>query len=314
MTTYLITGAAGFIGSNVVHALVYRGQAVRAIDNLSTGHRKNIEGVIDRIEFVEGSINNESLLRELMSGVDYCLHFAGINSVPRSIDLPVAMNEANVDGSLKVFVASRDAGVKRVIAASSSSVCGTRESGPSDENFPYAPISPYSVSKTAVENYAKVFADIYDMDIAIFRYFNVFGPRQDPNSAYSAVIPLFIKRLLAGQPIVIHGDGAQSRDFTYVENVVAANLLACQYEGQLAGVYNIACGATTSVLELAQELMEITGVRGVPEFTTPRPGDIRFSLADISKAKAIFGYEPAIPLMAGLERTVAWFRDSGGHQ
>lgn len=309
MSTVLVTGAAGFIGSNVASALVDEGYEVRALDNLSTGHRRNLDAIRDRIEFIDGSINDTDLLRAAMGGVDVCLHFAAINSVPRSIDNPLTVNKANVDGSVKVFIAARDAGVRRVIAASSSSVCGTRETGPSDENFPYAPISPYSVSKTAMEYYARVFADLYETDIAVFRYFNVFGPHQDPNSPYSAVIPKFIRLLLHGERPTIHGDGTQSRDFTYVDNVVRANLLGIQFPEWLAGIYNIACGGNTSVLEVTETLMSIIGVDGPPEFGPPRQGDIRFSQANIEKARSVLGYEPVVSVREGLERTVAWFRE-----
>ncbi len=310
MATYFITGVAGFIGSNVARSLVELGENVHGIDNFATGHRRNIASILDKISFTEGTITDEDVLRRAMADADYCLHFAGINSVPRSIDKPIAVNEANVDGSIKVFLAARDLGLKRVIAASSSSVCGTRETRASTEQYPHAPISPYSVSKTALENYARVFSDLYDIDIAVFRYFNVFGPQQDPDSPYSAVIPLFIKKLLTGEVPTIHGDGSQSRDFTYVENIVHANVLGCAAEGRLSGVYNIACGATTSVLELTRILMELTNVAGDPQFTSPRAGDIRFSLADVTKAKEAFGYVPKVTLQEGLERTVAWFRSA----
>mgnify|MGYP002624339790 CR=1 FL=1 len=310
MATVLVTGGAGFIGSNVAVALAKRGDRIRVLDDLSTGFRINLKPSLDALEIFEGSINDDELLRKAMEDVEVCLHFAAINSVPRSIALPKAVNRANVDGSVNVFITARDAGVKRVIAASSSSVCGTREGGASDENFPYAPISPYSVSKTAMEHYARVFADTYDMEIAVFRYFNVFGPRQNPSSAYSAVIPKFIKRLLNCDKPTIHGDGSQSRDFTYVDNVVEANLLGVDCPSRLVGVYNIACGGNTTVLELTRTLMEIMGVDGEPNFDAPRPGDIRFSQANIEKARSVLGYEPKVSVREGLERTVAWFREN----
>lgn len=313
MSTILVTGGAGFIGSNVALALAGRGDTIRVFDDLSTGFRDNLclddQGVRNSIEFIKGDINDSDLLREAMVGVDVCLHFAAINSVPRSIDKPKLVNRANVDGSVNIFLTARDLGVKRVIAASSSSVCGTRQGGISDEEFPYAPISPYSVSKTAMENYARVFSDLYDVDIAVFRYFNVFGPRQNPNSEYSAVIPKFIRQLFRNEIPTIHGDGLQSRDFTYVDNVVQANVLGVDYPGRLAGVYNIACGDNTTVLELTRMLMAIVGVESGPNFGPARPGDIQFSQANIEKARSILGYEPDVPVREGLERTVAWFRE-----
>lgn len=312
MSSYLVTGAAGFIGSNLTASLSERGEEVRGIDDFSTGRRENLDRFDDSVDFREGSILDEDFLREAMKGVDFVLHHAAIPSVPRSIDAPILSCRANVEGSMKVFLAARDAGVRRTIAASSSSVCGNMTEGPNDESLNLYPISPYAVSKVAVENYARVFSGLYGVDIVCLRYFNVFGPGQDPNSAYSAAIPKFITRLLGGEMPTVHGDGSQSRDFTFVENVIDANVLACSAAGSIAGTYNIACGKTTSVLAVANILMEIIGIRGEPEWAPGRPGDIHFSQACIDKAAGVFGYEPRVSIREGLERTVRWYQERSG--
>lgn len=305
---YLVTGGAGFIGSNIVHRLVRDGHRVRVMDDLFTGFRENLTGIADRVEFVDASILDETALPEAMAGVDYCLHLAAIGSVPRSIARPLASNAANVEGSMRVFLSARDAGVKRVVHSSSSSVYGNNKVFPATEDLPLDPISPYAVSKMAAERYAQVFAELYDMDIVRLRYFNVFGPRQNPHSEYSAVIPKFIKGLQNGEKLVIHGDGAQSRDFTFVENVVHANLLACASEQSITGVYNVACGGSTSVLDIATILCELMGAPAEFEFVDARPGDIPKSWAATERAKAAFGYEPLISLREGLARTVEWYQ------
>lgn len=304
---YLVTGGAGFIGSNIAHQLVRDGQRVRVIDDLFNGFRDNLADIADDIELVEASILDESALTEAMSDVDYCLHLAAIGSVPRSIARPLASNAANVEGSMRVFLAARDAGVKRVVASSSSSVYGNNTIFPADEDLPTNPISPYAVSKMAVERYAQVFVELYEIDIAVLRYFNVFGPRQYPHSEYSAVIPKFITRVQNGEKPLIHGDGSQCRDFTFVDNVVHANVLACQPEQPIAGIYNIACGGSTSVRELATIICELMGVPTEFEFLDARPGDIPNSWASIERANAAFGYEPLVSLREGLAKTVEWY-------
>ena len=306
---YLVTGGAGFIGSNLVHRLASEGSRVRVIDNLFNGFRGNLTGIANDIEIVEASILDESALTEAMSGVDYCLHLAAIGSVPRSIERPLASNAANVEGSMRVFLAARDAGVKRVVSSSSSSVYGNNTVFPATEELPLDPISPYAVSKLAAEHYAKVFSKLYDIDIVRLRYFNVFGPRQNPHSEYSAVIPKFIKRIQNGEKPIIHGDGSQSRDFTFVDNVVDANLLACRPDESVSGAYNIACGGSTSVLEIATTLCELMDAPAEFEFVDARPGDIPKSWAGIDLARDTFGYEPHVSLREGLARTVEWYQN-----
>lgn len=308
MARYLVTGGAGFIGSNLVYALVKRGHTVRVLDDLSTGRRDNLVEVSSRVEFIEGSICNGPMVSESMVGVDYCLHQAAVPSVPRSITDPATSNRVNVEGTLNVFLAAREAGVKRVVFASSSSVYGNTKVSPTHEDLPVMPISPYGVSKAACEHYARVFCALYGMDIVGLRYFNVFGPRQDPNSQYATVIPLFIDKMLRGERPHVHGDGRQSRDFSYIDNVVASNLLACEAQGRIAGIYNIACGAETSILGLIALLNRSLDTKLEPVFEPARAGDILRSCADISRAEKAFGYKPQVSVGEGLRRTVEWYR------
>ena len=308
MARYLVTGGAGFIGSNLVHALLDRGHVVRVLDDLSTGRRENLSQIMTSIEFVEGSICDEAVTRAAMEGVDYCLHQAAIPSVPRSVADPVTSNRANVEGTLKVFLAARDAKVRRVVFASSSSVYGNTGVSPAREDLPMIPISPYGVDKAACEHYARVFSALYGIDIVVLRYFNVFGPRQDPGSQYAAVIPIFVTHMLRGERPHVHGDGRQSRDFSYIDNVVHANLLACEAEGPLAGIYNAACGAETTLLGLVALLNHALGTKLEPVFSPARAGDIRRSCADISCAAKAFGYKPTVSVGEGLRRTLEWFR------
>jgi nucleoside-diphosphate-sugar epimerase len=308
LANYLVTGGAGFIGSHIVTALVDRGQHVRVIDNFETGNRENLSDVSRSIEIIDGSITDQGAIRGAMAGVDYCLHQAALGSVPRSISDPLRSNEANVVGSLSVYLAARDAGVKRVIVASSSSTYGPNAPIPTPETAPLAPASPYAVSKAAADLYGGVCAQIYGLDIVRLRYFNVFGPRQNPRSQYSAVIPKLIMALIEGKSPEIHGDGSQSRDFTFVENVVNANLAACEAPGPIAGAYNVACGDSTSVMELFRYISGILHVDIPPTFTPPRAGDVPRSRADCSRAREAFGYEPRVRIREGLERTVAWYR------
>lgn len=307
---YLVTGGAGFIGSHLVERLAQDGQRVRAIDNLSTGKRENLEPFLSKIEFIEGDVSDLDLLREAMDGVNYVLHQAAIPSVPRSVKDPLTTNSANVDGTLNVLVAARDAGVKRVVYAASSSVYGDSLKLPKQETMTPEPRSPYAVSKLAGELYCQVFHHVYGLETVCLRYFNVFGPRQDPNSQYSGVVAKFITSLLEGKQVTIFGDGEQSRDFTYVENVVEANLLAVKADGVSGGVFNIACGDRLSVNELARLLAEIVGAdpQFEPRYAAPRPGDVLHSQADILKAKELLGYEVKVDTREGLERTVEWYK------
>lgn len=308
MATYLVTGAAGFIGSNIVEELLERGESVRALDDFSTGRRENIAPFLDRIELFEGSLNDEELLARAVDRVDYILHQAALPSVPRSVSDPLASHEANATGTLRLLIAARDAGVKRLVVASSSSVYGDSPELPKHEEMPARPRSPYAVNKLAGEEYSKVFSLVYGLPTVALRYFNVFGPRQDPKSQYAAVIPAFITAALEGRRPVVHGDGLQTRDFTYVQNVVAANLLACEAPDAAGQAINIACAERISLLDLLAEIGRITGRTIEPEFDPARPGDVKHSLADISKAERLLGYRPVVSFARGLERTVEYLR------
>jgi len=288
---YIVTGGAGFIGSNLADTLAEHHDII-VIDNLATGRQENIMHLLDhpRVTFVEGSVNDLDLLLDLFQGADGIFHQAAIPSVPRSVKDPLATNEANVTGTLSVLVAAKDCGVPAVIAASSSSVYGDTPVLPKHEDMVPNPLSPYAVTKMADEYYGKVFSNLYGIRMVFLRYFNVYGPRQDPKSEYAAVIPKFITRLLAGELPIIYGDGEQTRDFTFVADVVQANIRAMESDAR--GVFNIACGRRVSLNTLASILMEITGTRCSPLYEAPRPGDIRDSLADITRAREAFGYVP----------------------
>jgi len=301
----VVTGGAGFIGSNLAEELLKKHE-VTVIDNLSTGRIKNLDQIIDKIYFIEGSITDLDLLKEAFSGADTVFHQAAIPSVQRSVDNPIASNEANVEGTLKVLVAARDCNVRKVVYASSSSAYGDTPTLPKIEEMMPNPKSPYAISKLAGEYYCRVFSEVYGLKTACLRYFNVYGPRQNPESQYAAVIPRFITRVLAHEPPVIYGDGKQTRDFTFVKDVVKANILAMQSPAE--GVFNIACGQRVSLNELAGKIMEITGIKLDLIYDKPRQGDVRDSLADISSAGDRLGYKPDFDLNMGLEATVEWFR------
>ena len=304
MTKYLVTGAAGFIGSNIVEELVARGADVRALDNLSTGKASNLAPFMDRIEFVEGDLNDGELLRKVVRGVDYVLHQAALPSVPRSMADPLKSHEANATGTLKLLIAARNEGVKRLVYASSSSVYGDSPTLPKKEVMPTQPLSPYAVNKLAAEQYCRVFARVFGLPAVALRYFNVFGPRQDPNSQYAAVIPAFISSVLGGESPTIYGDGTQTRDFTYVQNVVQANLLACETDKADGEAINIACGQRTSLLDLLGEINRLLGTDVEAVFQPGRAGDVKDSLADISKARDLIGYTPVASFSEGLAATV----------
>jgi len=306
---YLVTGGAGFIGSHIVEWLVREGKSVRVIDDLSTGRRENIALFSGEIEFIEGDVRDLKVVRDAVNGVKYVFHQAAVPAVPRSVKDPLATNAANVDGTLNILVAARDAGVKRVVYASSSSVYGDTPTLPKHEDMRPEPRSPYAVSKLAGELYCRVFHDVYRLETVALRYFNVFGPRQDPASQYSAVVPKFITALLRGDPPTIFGDGKQSRDFTYVGNVVEANLLAARASGAAGEVFNIACGERITVGELARLLADIVGVEREPVHAPPRPGDVKHSLADIAKAEESLRYRVRVGVREGLRRTVEWYQE-----
>ncbi|MCK4248903.1 MAG: SDR family oxidoreductase [Candidatus Omnitrophica bacterium] len=310
MKTFLVTGGAGFIGSNIVEALIKSGcNKVRVVDNFFAGTKENLDPFLDKIELIEGDIRDKSFMEEICDGVDIILHQAALCSVPRSIDDPVSSNDVNVAGTLNLLVAARKGGVKRVVYASSSSVYGDTPSLPKKEDQRPEPVSPYAVSKLAAEYYCQVFSGIYGLETVSLRYFNVFGPRQDPHSKYAAVVPNFISAILKGRPPKIHGDGKQSRDFTYIDNVVQANLKAAAAPASdvMGRVFNIACGEQHTVLEITETIMAITGGKIKPEFIPLRQGDVLHSLADISGAKEDLGYKPGIGFRDGLKKTVEWF-------
>ena len=306
MASYLVTGGAGFIGSNLVEELIKRGEKVRVIDNFSTGKKENIEEFLPEIELVQGDIRNLDTVREAVEGIDFVLHEAALTSVARSIEHPLATTETNIEGTLNVLVVARDAKVKRVIYVSSSSVYGNAPTLPKREEMIPDPLSPYAVSKLSGEYYCQVFYRIYGLESVILRYFNVFGPRQDPVSQYAAVIPKFIKAMLNGEPPTIYGDGEQSRDFTFVENVVETNILACRAEKIAGEVFNIGCGKRTAVNELARIIGKLLDQRVKSIYADPRPGDVKHSLADITKAQRLLNYQPKVDIEEGLRRVVQW--------
>jgi len=310
MAAFLVTGGAGFIGSHPVDALVARGARVRVVDNLVTGRRENLTPLLARgaIEFLEGDLADLEVARRAMDGVEIVLHQAAIPSVPRSVNDPIASNRANVDATLNVLVAARDAGVRRVVYAAPSSAYGDTPTLPKHEAMPPAPRSPYALQKLVGEQYMTLFATLYGLETVSLRYFNVFGPRQDPSSPYSGVISLFIRALLEGRPPVVYGDGEQTRDFTYVANVVDGVLRACEAPGVSGAVINLATGGRISLNALLDALRTITGARVAARHAPPRPGDVRDSQADISRARELLGYEPIVPFEEGLRLTVEWYR------
>lgn len=311
MARYLITGGAGFIGSNIAHELVRRGDDVCVLDDMSTGRAANLADIASDVEFVEASITERDAVFDVMEGRDYCIHQAAIASVPRSLEQPVETCQANITGTVNVFKAACDRGIRRVVFASSSSVYGNATEAPVLESLPLAPISPYGITKATDEMYGTVFNDLFGMDIVALRYFNVFGPRQDPKSDYAAVIPIFIRRMLQGLPPTVHGDGKQSRDFTYVSNVVDANLRACSVEERIGGIYNVACGATKCIIDLVDTINRVLGTSLEPVYEPGRAGDIRMSWADVTAARRAFGYETKVSFEEGLRQTIAWYRTQG---
>ncbi len=311
MDGYLITGGAGFIGSAIARALVERGSRPRVLDNLSTGKLENLDDIRDRIDFVEGDLRDSAVAARACEGVRYVFHEAALPSVPRSLADPVASHENNATGTLNLLVAARDAGVKRVVYAGSSSAYGNTPTLPKVETMPAAPLSPYAVSKLSGEHYCLVFFRNFGLETVVLRYFNVFGPRQDPASQYAAVIPRFLRAYLDGEPPVIHGDGQQSRDFTYIDNVVQANLLATEAARAAGEVINVACGERVTLIELCAQLEQLTGCRIAPRFDSERRGDVKHSLASIDKARSLLGYTPGVALAEGLQRLVEWTRARG---
>lgn len=307
----LVTGGAGFIGSHLVERLLREGDVVRVLDNFSTGMRANLSfpsGDSNRLEIVEGDIRELGVVERAMRGVEVVFHQAAMRSVPRSVKDPLGANEHNVSGTLHVLHAARTVGVRRVVYASSSSVYGDRPALPKREDQPPAPVSPYAVSKVAGEHYATVWTRLYGVETVGLRYFNVFGPRQDPASEYAAVIPRFILWALAGEPLEVHGEGTQSRDFTYIENVVEANLLAARAPGVGGEVFNVGCGRQISLLDIIARLESALGRTLARRHTPSRAGDVSHTLADVAKGKRLLGYSPLIDFDEGFQRTVEYFR------
>ena len=310
MAKYLITGAAGFIGSSLVRALLERGEQVRGVDNFATGKRENLTEVLHQMDFREADILDLDAMRSACEGVDYVLHEAAIPSVPKSVIDPLGSNRANVDGTMNVLVAARDAKVKRVIYAASSSAYGDTPTLPKQETMPPNPISPYAVAKLASEFYMVSFYRCYGLETVCLRYFNIFGPRQDPSSPYSGVLAKFSLQMLRGEQPTIFGDGETSRDFTFIDNAVSANLLACSAPGaECAGrVFNCATGRRITLNQTFEAMKELTGYKGTVKYAPERSGDIKHSLADISRAEKHIGYKVLVNFEEGLRRTVEWYK------
>ena len=311
MSLYLVTGIAGFIGSSIARALLSRGERVRGVDNFATGKRENIAEILNRIDFREADINDLDAMREVCSGVDFVLHQAAIPSVPKSVLDPLGNNRANIDGTVTVLMAARDAKVKRLVYAASSSAYGNTPTLPKHEEMRPDPISPYAVAKLASEHYMISFYRCYGLETVCLRYFNIFGPRQDPSSPYSGVLAKFTTQMLRGEQPTINGDGEQSRDFTYIDNAVEANLLACSAPAnKVAGqMFNVATGRRVTLNETFKVLQDLTAYHRQPKYGPVREGDVKHSLADISKAEEGLGYRPLVDFEEGLKRTVDWYRE-----
>jgi UDP-glucose 4-epimerase len=308
MRTFLVTGGAGFIGSHIVEALVRRGDRVRVLDNLSTGFLANLDAVREKTEFIEADLVDAEAVGRAVEGVECVFHEAALASVPLSVEHPLRTHAACATGTVTLLDAARRAGVRRVVYASSSALYGDRPGSPKHETDLPAPISPYGAAKLAAEYYCGAFAASFSIETVALRYFNVFGPQQDPKNPYAAVIPIFITAILSGQSPVIYGDGRQSRDFTYVADVVQANLLAADAPAAANRVMNVATGRSIDLLELLAGLNEVLGARIEPVFSPPRPGDIRESTADITLARTLLGYEPRVSLIDGLRRSIDYYR------
>jgi len=309
MASYLVTGGAGFIGSHIVDELIRRGERVRVLDDFSSGRRENVPAA--GVELVDGDVADPAAARRAVEGCDYVIHQAAIPSVPKSVKDPATSHHANVDGTLQILVAARDAGVRRLVFAGSSSVYGDAAELPKREDMPTAPLSPYALQKLFSEEYCRMFTRLYGLETVTTRYFNVFGPRQQPGSPYSGVISLFIEALASGKAPTVHGDGEQTRDFTYVADVVDGVLRACTAEGVSGEVINVATGGRVSLRQLIATLQTILGTSVQPLFGPTREGDVRDSQADITKARELLGFQPRTSLEDGLRKTVAWFKAAG---
>jgi nucleoside-diphosphate-sugar epimerase len=306
--TYLVTGGAGFIGSHIVERLVRDGHRVRVLDDFSSGKKSNLEAFQTDIDVVRGDIRDAAIVSDAMRGADIVFHEAALGSVPRSVADPLTTHDVNMTGTLNVLLAARDGGVKRVVYASSSSVYGETPVLPKREDMTPQPLSPYALSKLVGEHYATVFKHVYDFDVVALRYFNIFGPRQDPESQYAAVIPRFITALLERKSPIVYGDGLQSRDFTYVDNVVEANLLASEADGAAGRAFNVACGGRYTLLDLLSKLKAILGSDIEPIYEAARAGDVKDSQASIEAAERVLGYQVSVEFDEALRKTVAWYQ------
>ncbi len=310
MERFLVTGGAGFIGSNIAAKLVSQGCFVRVVDNLLTGKKGNLAGIIDKIEFIEADMGDEKIAHSAMKDIDVVLHQGALPSVPRSVDDPAATHKHCVDATFTLLLAARDAGIKRFVFASSSSAYGDTPTSPKVETMRPEPLSPYAAAKLAGEYYAKVFYNVFGLETISLRYFNVFGSYQDPTSQYAAAIPAFVTAILKDEPPTVFGDGEQSRDFTYVDNVVEANLLAARVKHTAGEVVNIACGRAVTVNEIIDMINDLAGKNIKPVYDPPRPGDVKHSLADITLAKKTIGFKPTVPFKQGLQLAIDWYRDN----
>jgi nucleoside-diphosphate-sugar epimerase len=311
MIDYLITGGAGFIGSNLAEHLVRQGRSVRILDNFFTGKRENLRSFEKKAEIIEGDLRNVEHVRRAVAGVRYILHIGALPSVPRSVEDPQTAHDININGTLNVLIAARDAKCQRVVFSSSSSVYGDTPVLPKREDMLPSPLSPYAVHKITGEYYCRIFWQLYGLETVSLRYFNVFGPRQDPQSEYAAVIPRFITAILKGEPPTVYGDGQQSRDFSHIENVIEANLAACEAPKEALGEsFNIACGARITLLELIATINRIIGRNVKLQFAPPRPGDILHSQADITKAAKLLAWKPRVDFRTGIEKAIDWYRQT----
>jgi nucleoside-diphosphate-sugar epimerase len=310
MERFLVTGGAGFIGSNICRKLISEGCFVRVVDNLLTGKKSNLAGVIDKIEFIQADMGDDQVARSAMKDIDVVLHQGALPSVPRSVDDPAATHKHCVDATFTLLLAARDAGIKRFVYASSSSAYGDTPTLPKVETMPPRPLSPYAVGKLVGEYYCTVFFKVFGLETVSLRYFNVFGPHQDPTSQYAAAIPAFVTAILKDKPPTVYGDGLQSRDFTYVDNVVEANLLAARAKQTRGEVLNIACGQAVTVNEVIEIINESLGKNIKPKYDPPRPGDVKHSLADITLAQKTIGFKPRVQFKDGLQKAINWYSDN----
>ncbi|MHC4070722.1 MAG: SDR family oxidoreductase [Planctomycetota bacterium] len=310
MEKFLVTGGAGFIGSNICRKLVSQGCFVRVVDNLLTGRKGNIVDVIDKIEFIQADMGDSEVAQSAVKDIDVVLHQGALPSVPVSVDNPAATHKHCVDATFTLLLAARNAGIKRFVYAASSSAYGDAPTSPKVETMPASPLSPYAAAKLAGEYYCSVFYKVFGLETVSLRYFNVFGPYQDPASQYAAAIPAFVTAILNDQPPTIYGDGEQSRDFTYIDNVVDANLLAARTEHTEGQVINIACGQAVTINEIIDMINDLLGKKIKPIYTAARPGDVKHSLADITAAKKLIGFKPAVPFREGLQLAIDWYREN----